>query len=400
MPSTTGSITRLLILCVAALPLAQAQDAPLLPVVVGAVVSQSGPHADLAADYRKALLLWQDEVNAAGGLLGRRVELRLLDDGSAAARCAPLYTQLIRDEKAELLIGPYGSAATRVAGAETERQRRVMINGAGPAHVVHKGPTRYLFQSGAPYATHGVGVLELAQAQGLKTLFILARDELASREMAEAARAAALSQGFAAGEIEAYRGSTTDFSLQVAKAQAAQADAWIAFGEARDAADMVKSFKRAGYAPRLFFARKATDPAFVAAVGQDAEFSLGAIEYDARLATPANAGFAKAFAAKWSAPPGPGAAEGYAAATVLAEAVRRTGSFDQEKLRATLARLETGTVLGPYKVDAASGEQVGIKPAVAQIQRGRPEVVWPNALQTARPLLAYPQWSERRLLEN
>jgi branched-chain amino acid transport system substrate-binding protein len=90
MPSMTGSITRFLVLCVAALPLARAQDAPLLPVVVGAVVSQSGPHADLAADYRKALLLWQDEVNAAGGLLGRRVELRLLDDGSAwraARRC-------------------------------------------------------------------------------------------------------------------------------------------------------------------------------------------------------------------------------------------------------------------------------------------------------------------------
>jgi len=394
----TSSITRLFILCVAALQLARAQDAPV--VVVGAVVSQSGPHADLAAGYRKALLLWQDEVNAAGGLLGRRVELRLLDDGSAAARCAPLYAQLIRDEKAELLIGPYGSAATRVAAAEAERQRRVMINGAGPAHLVHKGATRYLFQSGAPYAAQGAGVLELARAQGLRTLFILARDELASREMAEAARAAALGLGFAAGEVTAYSGSTTDFTAQVAKAQAAQADAWIAFGEVRDAAEMVKTFKRAGYAPRLFFARKATDPAFVAAVGQDAEFSLGAVEYDPRLASAANSGFAKAFAAKWSAQPGPGAAEGYAAATVLAEAVRRAGSFDQEKLRAALASLETDTVLGSYRVDAASGEQVGIKPAVAQIQRGRPEVVWPNALQTAQPLLPYPQWGERRLLKN
>ena len=201
-------------------------------------------------------------------------------------------------------------------------------------------------------------------------------------------------------EIGLQFGRSSSIALQVAKAHGAQANAWIAFGEARDAADMVKTFKRVGYAPRLFFARKATDPAFVAAVGQDAEFSLGAVEYDARLATPANSGFAKAFAAKWSSQPGPGAAEGYAAATVLAEAVRRAGSFDQEKLRATLARLETGTVLGPYKVDAANGEQVGIKPAVAQIQRGRPEVVWPEALQTAQPLLPYPQWSERRLLKD
>src|SRR5882672_1480408 len=131
MPSMTSSITRLLVLCVAALPLARAQDAPPVPVVVGAVVSQSGSLADLAAGYRKALLLWQDEVNASGGLLGRRVELRLLDDESDARRSGDLYAELIRG-KADLLIGPYGSAATLMASAQAERARRVLINGAGP----------------------------------------------------------------------------------------------------------------------------------------------------------------------------------------------------------------------------------------------------------------------------
>src|SRR5262245_31352064 len=77
-------------------------------LLIGAVVSQTGVHAELAADYRKALLLWQDEVNAAGGLLGRAVELRLLDDGSEAIRAGPLYRELIA-QKAVALIGPYGS---------------------------------------------------------------------------------------------------------------------------------------------------------------------------------------------------------------------------------------------------------------------------------------------------
>ena len=52
------------------------------PLVVGAVVSETGVHGTLAADYRKALLLWADEVNAGGGLLRRKVQLRLRDDGS------------------------------------------------------------------------------------------------------------------------------------------------------------------------------------------------------------------------------------------------------------------------------------------------------------------------------
>ena len=64
------------------------------PLLVGAVVTESGNLADLAADLRKSLLLWQEEANAAGGLLGRRVELRLLDDRSNAAASAELYEKL------------------------------------------------------------------------------------------------------------------------------------------------------------------------------------------------------------------------------------------------------------------------------------------------------------------
>jgi branched-chain amino acid transport system substrate-binding protein len=84
---------------------------------------------------------------------------------------------------------------------------------------------------------------------------------------------------------------------------------------------------------------------------------------------------------------------------VLAEAVRRAGTLDQAKLRAMLAQMETGTVLGGYKVDPLTGEQKAAKPAVVQIQKGRPQVVWPPALQTST-LEPYPKWSERRVLKD
>ncbi len=120
------------------------------PLLVGAVVSDTGAHAALALEYRKGMLLWQDEVNAAGGLLGRHVELRVLDDASEAVRVAPLYRQLIRD-KADALIGPYGTAASLLAAAEAESARRVLINGAGWSREIHKRTPRYVFQSAMPY---------------------------------------------------------------------------------------------------------------------------------------------------------------------------------------------------------------------------------------------------------
>jgi branched-chain amino acid transport system substrate-binding protein len=387
----TGWITSLLLLGFAVL--AQAQGT----VVVGTVVSQSGQQADLAAGYLKGILLWQAQVNATGGLLGRPVELKVLDDGSDAVRAGELYRKLIQ-AKADFLIGPYGSAATRAASAEVERERRLMVNGAGPARVVQQGPNRFLFQSGPSYAARGEGVLQLARKAGITRLHILARQELAAQEIAEAMRLDALAQGFAVPEVETYSPYTGDFTSFVLRSVAAKAQAWIAFGEARDAADMVKTFKKHGYAPQLFFARRAAEPAFVAAVGQDAEFTLAEVEYDPRLKHPANLEFVNAFTAKWSAPPGLAAAEGYVAASVLGEAVRRAGSIETENVRAALAALETETPLGRYRV-GASGQQLGIVPAVAQIQRGRAQVVWPLGLETGQPVQPYPQWKDRPVLK-
>jgi branched-chain amino acid transport system substrate-binding protein len=395
MPSMTSWITRAFLVAALGVSAAFAQSPPL---IVGAVVSQSGAHADLADGYRKALLLWQDEINAGGGLLGRRVELRILDDRSEATQAGKLYAQLIR-EKADALIGPYGSAATIAAAGEAENSQRVIVSGAGWSRAVQKRAPRFVFQASVPYTRYGAAAMESAKQAGNLTAAILARDDPASREMAAGAREAALKLGIESDEVAVYAVGASDFELQAISAQATDVQAWIAFGGVRDAAEMVKTFKRLGYAPRFFFARDAYDPKLIPLIGQDAEFVLGAVEYDPRFTTAGNAGFVKAYSAKWAGPPGPSAAEGYTAATVLAQGLRRAGSADSEKLRAALASLVTATVLGEFKVNSATGEQTAMTPALTQILKGRAELVWPASLQTAKPVLPYPRWSERRLLK-
>ena len=367
------------------------------PVVVGAVVTESGNLADLAADLRKSLLLWQEEVNAAGGLLGRRVELRLLDDRSEAAAAGALYEQLIRTDRCDLLIGPMGSASTLGAAGAAERERRVLVNATGAARPAQKGGSRYVFQVPAPFATYGAGALEIARRMGYRRLAIHARNDPGSREMANRLREDAIAAGLEAAEPEVYGVGATDFGALIDKARASQAEVWIAFGLPRDAADMVKSFRKKGYAPHMFVAQGAADPQFIRLIGQDAEHALGIAPWERSFATRENRRFAEAFARKWSAEPTYLAAQGYAAAKVLEEAVRRTGSLDQEKLRDALQALELETPLGPYKVDQ-SGAQIAAKPAVVQIQRGRRQVVWPEALATAKWQLPYPRWDERKVL--
>jgi branched-chain amino acid transport system substrate-binding protein len=365
------------------------------PLVLGAVLPQSGQLADLAADMQRALVMWQERSNAAGGLLGRRVELKLLDDRSEASASTRLYEQLIDAERAELLIGPFGSAASQSAAGVAERRRRVLVNATGVTRGVHRAGTRYVFQVPAPLAAYGEGVLEIVRAMGYRRLHVVARNDPGSREAAAQLVERAAAAGLEPGPVEVVAAGASELAAQIAKARARDAQAWIAFGQPEDAADMVKSFKRIGYAPWLFLAQGSAEPRFLKLVGRDAEYVLGISPYELGFRTRGNREFVEAWRKRWSVDPGAIAATAYAAVLILEEAVRKAGSVDTERLRAALAELDSETPIGRYRVDAG-GIQTAAKPAVVQILAGRREIVWPEALATAKWRLPYPRWDERQ----
>src|SRR5271166_54771 len=89
----------------AALALAQSGD----PIKIGFSMALTGP---LAPNGKQALLgakIWEEEINAKGGLLGRKVELVNYDDQSNPANVPGIYTKLLDADKVDLVIGPYGT---------------------------------------------------------------------------------------------------------------------------------------------------------------------------------------------------------------------------------------------------------------------------------------------------
>jgi branched-chain amino acid transport system substrate-binding protein len=264
---------------------------------------------------------------------------------------------------------------------------------------VHKRSPRYVVQTAPPNTAYARGVLELARKNGAESVYILGRDDAASREMAEAALAQSASFGFRQVKLAIYPGTTNDFLPHLYDAMTIHADTWIAFGETRDGADLVKSLKRHGHVPRLVYARSSPDPRFLQLIGQDAEHVLGSKEYDARFARAENARFVKAYSAKWSSAPGTLAAAAYTAGTVLGAAVARAGSVEADKLRAALGELEIETLLGRYRIDPATGAQVGMQPVVAQIVEGSLRPVWPEELAAGREVAPFVAWAERKVIE-
>ena len=278
-----------------------------------------------------------------------------------ASRNAALYEQLIREEKRRPADRPVRLRGHADRGGEAERARRVMVNGAGPARAVHRrGPRYRVPERRSRMPPTAPALLEIAAEAGHPPALRprARRRRPRARWPSGAARGR---RGFTAGESRSTAPGIADFAAQVAKARAAQAEAWIAFGDVRDAAEMVKTFQRAGLRAARFSSRSgaARSEASSRWSGRTPS-SAWARSSSMRASRAGQRAFAKAFAAKWI-----GAARACRPprATSPARCSRRRcaapAALDQEKLRAALAELETRHRARRVPVTPDSGAQIG-----------------------------------------
>lgn len=364
------------------------------PVTIGAPLALSGNLADSAAHVKRGYDLWLEEVSARGGLLGRPVQFQVYDDRSDAATAARLTERLITSDKVDLLLAPFGSAGTSAASAVSEKHRMVMVNIAGASESIHQRGFKYIFQVVTPVAYYVEGTFPLAAKAGYKSLVFVARDYAAARDMEKAIKIWAPQNGIEIKMLEYFPAATTDFSSYIARARDLQPDIWVSVGYPPEAIEMIRQMKATNYLPKLFVHNGVSQEDFLKATGKDAEYAFGMSLYEPSLPTKGNADFVKRFKAKYNYEPGYYAALGYAGCLVLEEAVKKTGSLDQDKLAATLRSLQTETAFGPYAV-SETGAQTAKKGLIVQVLKGHREIVWPFAQKTADAVLPMPAWNKR-----
>ena len=113
------------------LPPAKAQAPSGQPVTIGFSMALTGP---LAANGKQALLgmkIWEEEINAKGGLLGRPVKLVYYDDQSNPSTVPGIYTKLLDVDKVDLVVGPYATAMAAPAMPVIMQKGKVFISCSG-----------------------------------------------------------------------------------------------------------------------------------------------------------------------------------------------------------------------------------------------------------------------------
>ncbi|MGO9160232.1 MAG: amino acid ABC transporter substrate-binding protein [Streptosporangiaceae bacterium] len=107
------------------------------PIVVGVSLPLTGAFASDGQAFKRGYELWQSDVNADGGLLGRPVRLKILNDNSSQAKTAAEYRQLITADHVDLTFGPFSTLLTVPAEEAVAPHGYAMIEGAGTANLVY-----------------------------------------------------------------------------------------------------------------------------------------------------------------------------------------------------------------------------------------------------------------------
>lgn len=361
------------------------------PIVVGISLPLTGDFSQPGGEAKRGYEVWQQMVNAKGGLLGRQVELKIADDASNQDTIVADYTKLITQDKVDLLLGTFSSLLNYPASAVAEKNGMVFVEPAGGAPKMFERGFKNLFFAQPATAPHQADVFvnlikSMPEADRPKTAAYPSQDDPFAAPVIESMQKQLEALGVQTVFSKIYPPDTTNFQT-IASQLAAKKPDLIAQGAVfEDGVGLVRALKQLNYSPKMLFQTSAPSNAsqYSDAIGMaNTEGVFYTVSWNEKATTPLNSDFVAAYKKAYNnADPAEDAADAFAAAQVVEAAVKAVGAIDQAKIRDWLHANEVQTILGPLSWDetgAPKGQFI-----LAQWQGGKVEVVAPSDVATSK----------------
>ena len=351
------------------------------PIRIGFGMSLTGP---LSANGKSALLamkIWEGDINAKGGLLGRPVKLVYYDDQSNPSTVPGIYTKILDIDQVDLIVGGYATNMLAPAMPIAMRKKKVLIGILGVAvNSDFKYPGYFaMIPSGPdPKPAFTKGFIELAMAQNPKpqTIALVGADMEFSQNTLEGARQTAKAAGLKIVYDKTYPPANTEFISIVRAIQATNPDLVVIGSYPLDSVGMVRAVNEVGFKPKMIGGAMVGLQATVFKT-QLGPLLNGWVNYDFWLPLktmefPGVMEFIKKYQAR---APGEGvdplgfyiAPWGYGYLQVLGQAIEATKSLDDAKLIDYMHKATFKTILGDVKF-GADGEWVQSRVLQVQFQ--------------------------------
>jgi branched-chain amino acid transport system substrate-binding protein len=316
-----------------------------------------------------------DEINAKGGVLGKKIELIIEDGQCRPANSVNAAEKLIQRDKVVAISGAFCSSATLAVMPVAANNKMPMITGvSSSAELTEKG-NRWFFR-----ATETDALLAKSFAKILfehlklrKVAYIGVNDDWGRGGVSEFEKQMT-ALGATTVMKEYFDHGTSDFYTLLTKLRASGADGAFVAAETQDGSIFVKQKAEFGIQTKVFGVGSWATSDFLKLTGASSEGIYAAVPYASTMTTPKNKAFVEAYTERYKEAPGKYAAAGYNAINILAEAIARAGSTEAEKIREALAQTKYEGPNGHFEFDE-KGQASGFTVVLVQLQKSVPVVV-------------------------
>ncbi|MGS2618849.1 amino acid ABC transporter substrate-binding protein [Micromonospora sp. LZ34] len=370
------------------------------PIVVGISLPLTGDFSEPGKGVQRGYEAWAKITNDKGGLLGRKVELKILDDQSNADRVVADYEQLIGSDQVDLVVGPFSTRLVVPAARVAEEYGMLFVEPAGAAKEVFEQGFKNLFYAAPAVANDHYNhladyLLALPADQRPKTAAYAAMDDPFAQGTAYGLKAKLEAAGVRTVVDEVYPPNTTDFGSIAAKIAASRADIVVGGSQYQDGVNLIVALQQLKFQPKLAaFSTAPTNPEFAAAIGNKTEGILSPTGYTQKAPYPSNKEFVEKYTAQFGTPPEEDEANAYTTGQVVAAAVTAVGCAEQGECQQKLVDWVRGntveTVVGPLSWDE-TGKPKGAH-MIQQWVGGEIQIVLPADAKETDLVYPKPAW--------
>ena len=394
-----GAVFAWLILAYPAGP-ALAQDS----IKIGAVLPLSkAAFAQAGEEQRRGLLMALEEINQAGGVLGKKVELIIEDDtGEPSVGIAAAEKLIVRD-KVIALIGGYSSTITYAQLNAIQRYEPfVAWVGASSTKVEHEfGPKRWFFHY-HPWDYHRQSTVRdfiLSLNPRPKTVAVAYEDGIYGTTSRDYVVKYLKEKGFNVVFDERFKSGSSDFTPMLTKIKRTNPEVfyWVAY--AGDTTLLMKQAKELDFNPKLFLSVAVNFPQYKPSLGATGDLVSGVDVWVPGMKLPETVKWMEKFKKAYpDRTPEYWVPLAYTNLMTVVEAIKRAGSTDKEKLIAAMQKTDYNSPMG--KMTFKKSEEGGLHQAideqiVTQWQAGVSHVVYPASKATSKLIYPTPNWKSR-----
>ena len=314
------------------------------PIKVGTFLAVTGPASFLGDPELKTLQMYVDEINAAGGLMGRQVELVHYDSGANPKKAVDFAKRLIQRDKVDVIVGGSASGETMAVMPEVEKAGMPFISLAGSVKIIEP-VNKWVFKTPHTDRMAAAKIFEDMNKRGIKKIALISGSGGFDKSGRAQSLALAPKYGIEIVADETYGGKDTDMTAQLTKIRATDAEAILNFGFGTGPAIVTKNIRQLDIKVPVYQSHGVASKKYIELAGDAANgvrLPASALLVADKLpdSDPQKA-VLMVYKTKYEAAHGPVSTFGghaYDGLFIALEAIVRAGSTDKAKVRAEIEK--------------------------------------------------------------